>query len=95
MEDTARAPQPPTNKPTGHQATGHQKNQQGLYVPRKAYFGPNLVVFGPKNLIILTGGSQSCGTPITENHLGTLFALFFGRTWDQVDHIGQYLTQND
>ena len=33
-KDTARAPQPPTNQPIGHQV-----NQQGLYVPNEAYFG--------------------------------------------------------
>ena len=43
LQDTARAPQPPSNQPTGH-----QMSQQGLYVPKKAYFGPNLAVFGPK-----------------------------------------------
>ena len=33
MRDTARAPQPPTNQPTGH-----QMSRKGLYVPKKAYF---------------------------------------------------------
>ena len=40
MRDTARAPHPPTN-----QSTMHQMNQQGLYVPKKAYFGKNLAGF--------------------------------------------------
>ena len=34
MRDTPLAPQPPTNRPTGH-----QMNRQGLYVPKEAYFG--------------------------------------------------------
>ena len=59
MEDTARAPQPPTNKPTGHQAPGHQMNRQGLYVPRKAYFGAKMSVFGPNILMILIGSKSS------------------------------------
>ena len=49
-----------------------------------------LTVFGPK-IQIFTGGSKSFGTNITEKHLATLFALFFGRAWDQM---GQNLRQN-
>ena len=41
LRDTARAPQP--QKPTGH-----QMNRQGLYVLKKAYFGPSLAFLGPK-----------------------------------------------
>ena len=29
------------------------------------------------NILIILGGSKSFGTHISENHLGTLFALFF------------------
>ena len=43
---------------------------------KNAYFGPNLAVFGPKILIFM-GVSKSFGTNITENHLGTSFALLF------------------
>jgi len=44
---------------------------------KNANFGPNLVVFGPK-VLIFTEVSKSFGSHIRENHLGTLFALFFG-----------------
>ena len=66
--DTARAPQPSTNQPTGHQIS-----RQGLYVPKKAYFGAKMAVFGP-NILIILGGSQISGTHISGNHLGTSFA---------------------
>ena len=75
LRDTARAPQPPTNQPTGH-----QMSRQGLYVPKKAYFGAKMAVFGP-NILIILGGSKSSGTHISENHLRTSFALFFCRAW--------------
>ena len=55
-------------------------------------FGPNLVVFGHK-ILIFTGESNSFGTHITEK--GTLFALFFGQTWDEMRQKCQYLAQND
>ena len=74
MQDTDRAPQPPTN-----QQTGHQVSRQSLYVPKKAYFGAKMAVFGP-NILIILGGSKSSGTNISENHLYTSFPLFFGRT---------------
>ena len=35
-----------------------------------------MAVFGP-NILIILGGSKSSGTHISENHLGTMFALFF------------------
>ena len=73
--NTARAPQPPTNRA--------QMSRQGLYVPEKACFGPNLAFFG-KEILFFTGGSKSFGSHITENHLGTLFALFFGQACDQM-----------
>ena len=49
---------------------------------------------GQNNLIIL-GGSKIFGTHISENHQGTLFALFFGQAWNQMGQKGQYLVQND
>ena len=63
------------------------------YKSPNAYFGPNLVVFGPK-FLILTGGSKSFSAHITENHLGTLFASFFGRPRDQIGQECQYLAKN-
>ena len=49
--------------------------------------------FGPRILIILRG-SKSSGTHRSENHLGALFALFFGRAQQQMDQKGRYLAQN-
>ena len=40
------------------------------------------------------GGSKSFGTLVTETYLDSLFALFFGQAWDQVDQKGQYLAKN-
>ena len=37
------------------------------------------------------GRGKCFGTHITENHLGTLFALFFGRAFDQMGQKCQYL----
>ena len=50
-------------------------------------------IFGPKILIPL-GVSKSFFTHITENHLGNLFALFFGRALDQLGQECQYLAKN-
>ena len=36
---------------------------------------------------------KSFGTRITENHLGNLFALFFGRAWDQIGQLCRYLAK--
>ena len=47
--------------------------------PKMPLFGqnmPNLAVFGPK-ILIFPGVSKSFGTLITEDHLGTLFELFW------------------
>ena len=57
-----------------------------------AYFGPNLAVFRP-NIPIFTRRSKSFGIHINENHFCTLFALFFGRTWDQMGQKWQYLAK--
>ena len=54
MRDTACAPQPPTNPTTGHQ------------MDKNAKFGPNLVGFGQK-ILIITGEIKSFVTHITEN----------------------------
>ena len=40
------------------------------------------------------GVSKSFGTNITENHFGTLSALFFGHALDQVGQKCRYLAQN-
>ena len=54
-------------------------SREGLYVPPKAYLGAKkMAVFGP-NILIILEGSKSSGTHISENHLGTSFALFFVR----------------
>ena len=89
IDRAARAPQQPTNQPKGH-----QMSQQGLYVPEKSYFGAKIAPFGP-NIIIILGGSKSFGTNISENHLGTSFALFCGLAWHQMGQKGQYLAQNN
>ena len=60
---------------------------------KKADFGPNLVVFGPKSLIFM-GISKSFGTNITENYLDNLSALFFGHSLDQMGQKCQYLAKN-
>ena len=64
MRDTARAPQPPTN-----QSTGHQMSRKGLYVPKKAYFGPKILIF--------QGGSKSFGTHISERPPRHLVRIVF------------------
>ena len=78
-----------------HQPTGHQMSQKCKYLATNA-------IFGPKILIIL-GGDKSCGTHLSENHLGTSFALFlrsgmalheserpiFGPKWPKMHILGQ------
>ena len=57
-------------------------NQQGTkwagkaYMPKNAYMGANMAVFG-LNILIILRGSKSFGAYTSENHLGTSFALFF------------------
>ena len=64
------------SKESGGEPVYKWANQQGLYVPKKSYFGAKMAVFGP-NILIILWGSKSSGTHISENHLGTSFALFF------------------
>ena len=57
---------------------------------KNAYFGPNLVVIGPK-ILIFTGRSKSFGT-----HKKTprqLVRIGFGRAVDQMVQKGQYLAK--
>ena len=56
LRDTARAPQPLTDPPTGHWPK----------LTKNASFGPNLVVFGQK-ILFFTGEITSFVTHITEN----------------------------
>ena len=61
---------------------------------KNANLGPNLAVFEPK-IPILLGGRKSFATNVTEKPpRGTLFALFFGRAWDEMGQKCQYLTKN-
>ena len=73
-----------------------------------AVFGPNILIFfvreqkfwythitKPGQILIFPGRSKSFATCIIENHLGTLFALFFGRVWHQMGQKCQYLAQSD
>ena len=72
LRDTAGAQQPPTNPPTGHQMSrqGQAQNDQN------AKFGPNLVVFGQK-ILILTGESKSFGTNKSEKTPRRLVCIVF------------------
>ena len=64
-----------------------------IFGKQNASFVPNLTVFGPK-ILVVAGVSKSFGTHITENHLGTLFALVFGQALDQMGQICRYLAKN-
>ena len=62
-----------------------QMGQKCLYLAKKANFGPNLAVFGPKILIIM-GVSKSFGTNITKKPYRQFFRIFFcghGIKWAQ------------
>ena len=50
------------------------------YLAKNANFCPKLAVFGPK-ILIFARVIKRFGTHITENHLGTLFVLFFGQAY--------------
>ena len=54
-------------------------------MPKNAYFGPHLAVFGPKILIFM-GVSKSFGTDIMEKPPRQLVRIVFGQAWD---HIGR------
>ena len=73
MRDTARARQPPTNPPTGHQMS------------KNANFGPNLVVLGQK-VLIFTGEIKSLVTHIMENPPRHLVRIDF---WSGMGRNGQ------
>ena len=49
--------------------------QKYQYLAKKANFGPNLTIFGPKILIFM-GVNKSFDTHITENHLATCLHCF-------------------
>ena len=76
-----------TEKPPTHLVRIVLWSGVGSNGPKMPIFGqkgPKMLIFGhfePK-ILILTGGSF--GIHITENHLGTLFSLFFGRPRDQM-----------
>ena len=57
-----------TNQPTGH------KMSQKAYVPKNAYLGAKMAVFGPHTPNIL-GRNKKNGTQISENHLGKFCSL--------------------
>ena len=59
LRDTARAPQPPTNPPRGHQMS----RQAWPKTTENAIFGQKCVVLGQK-ILIFTGESKSFGTHI-------------------------------
>ena len=92
MRDTARAPKPLTNPPTGH-----QMNRQGLYLPKKACFGQNLAVIGPK-ILMFTGGSKSFVTHITEkpprHFVQICFLVGHGIKWAKNANIWPKMTEN-
>ena len=51
-------------------------NQQGIKSAKNADYRP---------ILIILGGSKNSGTHTLENHLHTLYALFFGRAQHQMD----------
>ena len=77
MRYTARALQPPTNRGT---------KWTGLYVPKNAYFGQNLACLGPK-ILILTRGSKSFVTHVTEKTPGHLVRIVFRSAWGIIGRI--------
>ena len=58
--------------------------------------GPKMPISGQKGqkFLIFKEGSKNFGTHITENHLGTLIALFFGPARDKMGPKGQFLAKN-
>ena len=51
-------------------------NQQGIKSAKNADYRP---------ILIILGGSKNSGTHTLENHLHTLYALFFGRAQHKMD----------
>ena len=84
LRDTARAPQPPTDRAPNEPVWPICAQERIFW----AKFGR----FWAKNLNF-TGGDKSFGTQVMENHLGTLFALFFGQELDQMGQIWPFLGQ--
>ena len=80
---------PPPDKlawsPTNH-STGHQMSRQGLYLPKKAYFGAKMASFWP-NIILETTYQETTKPPRSHS--------FFGQAWHRMDQKGQYLALND
>ena len=68
------------NRCHNRQPTVYQMSRQGLYVPKKAYFGTKMAVFGP-NILIILGGSKSSGTHISENHFRIDLLAGHGTKW--------------
>ena len=73
--------------------TTNQMCRQGLYVPKRAKMA-KIAVFGP-NILIILRGSKSSGTHLSENHLGTSFALFYWSGMASNGSGSQNLAQND
>ena len=90
MRDTARAPQPPTDQPTGHQM--HALAQ----IDQKCQFWAKFGRFWAKNLNFYWKKQKFVLVPtLRKNHLRILFALFFGQAWDEMGQKYKYLAQND
>ena len=58
------------------------------------FLGANIWPFLGPNILIILGGGKSFGTNMSENPLGTPFALFFW-SWHRIGQKGQYLALND
>ena len=86
MRDTARAPQPPTNPPTGHQMSrqGLAQNEQ------KCHFWAKFGLFG-QQILIFTGEIKSFVTHITENPPRHLVHIVFFWALDKMCKKWQYL----
>ena len=80
MRVTARAPQPPTNPPTGHQMSRPKMN-------KNANFGQKILIF--------PGEIKSFVTHITENPPRHLVHIVFWSGIGQNVQKWQYLAQND
>ena len=76
-----------------HQPTGHQTSRQGLYVPKKAYFGARMAVL----ILYHFGREQKIWYPHI-NHLGTSFAFLFlvkhGTKWIRKSNMWPTMAKN-